>query len=32
MAYAEMAAEEDREGEAEDWADTLIADVADEPR
>ena len=31
-AYAEMAAEEARETDAEEWADTLISDVADETR
>ena len=30
--YAAMAADEAREREADDWADGLIADVADEPR
>ena len=31
-AYAEMAADEVREAEAEEWAEELIGDVADEPR
>jgi hypothetical protein len=31
-AYAEMAADETREAEAEEWSDTLISDVADEAR
>ena len=31
-AYARMAAEEAREGEAEEWAEALIPDVADEAR
>lgn len=31
-AYAEMAADEAREAEAEDWSDSLISDVADETR
>jgi len=31
-AYAEMAADEDREAEAEEWSDTLISDVGDEAR
>ena len=31
-AYADMAAEEARETEAEEWSDTLIFDVADETR
>lgn len=31
-AYAEMAADEAREGEAREWADALISDVADEAR
>jgi hypothetical protein len=30
--YAAMAADETREREARDWAEGLIADVADEPR
>jgi hypothetical protein len=30
--YAAMAADETREGEASDWAEGLVADVADEPR
>jgi len=31
-AYAEMAADEEREAEAEEWAEALIQDVADEAR
>ncbi|HMN86074.1 MAG TPA: hypothetical protein PKA74_08840 [Bauldia sp.] len=31
-AYREMAADEDREREAAEWSDGLIADIADEPR
>ena len=31
-AYADMAADEAREAEAEAWAEGLISDVADEPR
>ncbi len=31
-AYAEMAADEERETVAEDWSDALIEDVADETR
>ncbi len=31
-AYAEMAADEEREAEAEEWAESLIQDVADEAR
>ena len=31
-AYAEMAADEAREAEADEWADALISDVADEAR
>jgi predicted CopG family antitoxin len=31
-AYAQMAAEEDREAEAEEWSEALIQDVADEAR
>jgi predicted CopG family antitoxin len=31
-AYREMAADEEREREAEEWAEGLIVDVADEPR
>lgn len=31
-AYAEMAADEAREGEADEWGNALIADVADEAR
>lgn len=31
-AYAEMAADAAREAEAEEWADALSPDVADEPR
>jgi len=31
-AYAEMARDEAREAEAEEWANALISDVADEPR
>lgn len=31
-AYAEMAADEAREAEARQWADSLIPDVADEAR
>ncbi len=31
-AYAQMAADEAREAEAEEWSDTLISDVADETR
>jgi predicted CopG family antitoxin len=31
-AYAEMAADEAREAEAEEWANALISDVADEAR
>ena len=31
-AYAEMAADEAREAEADDWSDALLDDVADEPR
>jgi predicted CopG family antitoxin len=31
-AYAEMAADEARESEAEEWANALIPDVADEAR
>lgn len=31
-AYAEMAADEAREAEAEEWSNTLILDVADEAR
>lgn len=31
-AYAEMAADEAREAEAEQWANALISDVADEAR
>lgn len=31
-AYAEMAADEAREAEAAEWADSLLADVADEAR
>ena len=30
--YAAMAADETREREARDWAEGLVADVADEPR
>jgi len=31
-AYAAMAADEEREAEALDWAESLIGDAADEPR
>lgn len=31
-AYREMAADEDREAEALDWAEATVGDVADEPR
>jgi predicted CopG family antitoxin len=31
-AYAQMAADEARETEADEWADTLLQDVADEAR
>lgn len=31
-AYAEMAADEARESEAEEWADALLPDVGDETR
>lgn len=31
-AYREMASDEIREAEAEDWSETLLSDVADEPR
>lgn len=31
-AYAEMAQDEDRENEALEWAESLIDDVADDPR
>lgn len=31
-AYAEMAADEAREGEAEEWSDALISDVGDAAR
>jgi hypothetical protein len=31
-AYREMAADEEREREALEWAEATIADVADEPR
>lgn len=31
-AYAQMAADEAREAEAQEWADTLLPDVADETR
>lgn len=31
-AYREMAADEERESEALEWAEGLIGDVADEPR
>lgn len=31
-AYAQMAAEEMRESEAEEWAESLISDVSDETR
>jgi len=31
-AYAEMAADEEREAEAEEWVESLIQDVADEAR
>ena len=31
-AYREMAADEEREAEALEWSEGLIADVADEPR
>jgi hypothetical protein len=31
-AYAQMAADEGREAEAEEWSDGLISDVADEAR
>jgi hypothetical protein len=31
-AYREMAADEEREREALEWAEALIVDVADEPR
>jgi hypothetical protein len=31
-AYAEMAADEAREQEAEEWSDSLLPDVADEAR
>jgi hypothetical protein len=31
-AYAEMAADESREAEAEEWSDALVGDVADEAR
>lgn len=31
-AYAQMAADEAREMEAEDWSDALLSDVADEAR
>jgi hypothetical protein len=30
-AYAEMAADEEREREATEWSEGLIADIADEP-
>jgi hypothetical protein len=30
--YAEMAAQEDRESDAAEWADTLLPDVGDEAR
>lgn len=32
LAYAQMAEEEDRETEAEEWSEALIQDVADEAR
>ncbi len=31
-AYREMAADEIRESEAEEWSENLLSDVADEPR
>ncbi len=31
-AYREMAADEIRETEAEEWSEALVSDVADEPR
>lgn len=31
-AYAQMAADEAREAEAQEWSDTLLSDVADETR
>ena len=31
-AYAQMAADEAREAEAQEWSDTLLPDVADETR
>ena len=31
-AYREMAADESREAEAEEWSENLLSDVADEPR
>ncbi len=31
-AYREMAADEAREAEAEEWAEALVGDVADDPR
>ena len=31
-AYAQMAADEAREAEADEWSDSLISDVADEAR
>jgi predicted CopG family antitoxin len=31
-AYAEMAADEERESEAEEWSDHLLSDVSDEAR
>lgn len=32
LAYAEMAADEERESEAAEWSDSLVMDVADEAR
>jgi hypothetical protein len=31
-AYREMAADESREAEADEWTENLLSDVADEPR
>lgn len=31
-AYREMAADETREADAEEWSESLLSDVADEPR
>lgn len=32
LAYAQMAADEEREAEAEEWSEALLEDVADEAR